>query len=128
MSPDREPVDGRRALGAEGEARAADWLRRRGYRILDRNPRAGGVELDLVVQRGAVVVFVEVKARRVRRFGGAVAAVDARKQRRLVQGAAAWLRSHAPRARRVRFDVVTYERDARGDWRLRHIEAAFDAG
>ena len=51
-------------LGAEGETRAARHLVRRGYRIVARNVRAGGVELDLVVRRGRIIVFVEVKARR----------------------------------------------------------------
>ena len=57
------------ALGAEGEARAARFLARRGYRILARNVRAGGVEIDLVATRGALLAFVEVKTRRTRDFG-----------------------------------------------------------
>ena len=61
--------DTRRAFGAEGEARAAAYLEREGYRIVDRNVRAGGVEMDLVATRGRQVVFVEVKARRSLRFG-----------------------------------------------------------
>jgi Holliday junction resolvase-like predicted endonuclease len=54
--------------------------------------------------------------------------VDWRKRRRLVRGAAAWLHASGVRARRVRFDVISCELDARGEWRLRHLEAAFDAG
>ena len=56
-------------FGAEGEARAARFLARRGYRILARNVRAGGVEIDLVAARGALLAFVEVKTRRTRDFG-----------------------------------------------------------
>ena len=59
-----EPIDARRALGAEGEARAAAHLERLGFRLLERNARADGVELDLVAARGGLVVFVEVKTRR----------------------------------------------------------------
>jgi len=116
------------ALGAEGEERAAEHLRRRGYRIVARNVRAGGVEIDLIAQRGRLVVFVEVKTRRGNALGPAELAVDARKRARLVHGAAAWLHEHPGRLRRVRFDVVACETDGRGGWSLRHLEAAFDAG
>ena len=125
--------DDRRALGAEGEARAARYLADRGYRIVDRNVRAGGVELDLVVRRGRTIVFVEVKARRTRRFGMPEEAVDAAKQQRLVRGARAWLRENPTRSARVRFDVVACDVERAGAsgqpvWHIRHLEAAFDAG
>ncbi len=117
----------RRALGAEGEARAARYLSARGYRIEARNVRAGGVEIDLVASRAGLVVFVEVKTRRSRRAGPPEEAVDARKRARLVRGAAAWLHDQRRGARRIRFDVITCEPDSQG-WRLRHLEGAFDAG
>lgn len=130
--------DDRRALGAAGEAEAAAHLARRGYRIVARNVRAGGVELDLVALRAGVVVFVEVKTRRSRRAGPPEEAVDARKRARLVRGAAAWLAEARRRGRtdarlrlppgvRVRFDVIACE-PRPGGWRLRHWPGAFDAG
>lgn len=118
----------RRELGAEGEAQAADFLRRRGYRIVARGVRADRVEIDLIVRKGRLVVFVEVKTRRTRTHGPPELAVDARKQARLVRGAAAWLRESRLRGVRVRFDVVTCEPDVRGQWLIRHWEGAFDAG
>ena len=120
--------DRRRALGAAGEARAAAHLEASGYRILARNVRAGGVELDLVAQRGDTLVFVEVKTRTSDAFGGAEDAVDARKQARLARGAAAWLREHAHGARRARFDVIACRFESGSGWRLTHFEDAFDAG
>lgn len=114
-------------LGAQGEARAAEHLTRAGYRILARNARAAGVEIDLVAARGDLVVFVEVKARRSGAFGGALDAVDARKRARLARGAAAWLREHRPRARRARFDVIAWQWEPGAGWRLTHVEGAFDA-
>jgi len=133
-SPAR-PADARpdrRALGREGETRAAAWLEGRGYRIVARNVRAGGVEIDLVAQRSGVVAFVEVKTRRGRGHGAPEEAVDARKQARLVRAAAAWLHAHPGVARRARFDVVTCALDeasgpGEGRWTLRHLEGAFDA-
>jgi putative endonuclease len=120
--------DRRLALGRAGEERAAGHLTRAGYRILARNARAAGVEIDLVAARGDLVVFVEVKTRRSHAYGGAFAAVDARKQARLARGAAAWLREHRPHARRARFDVIAWEWEPDAGWRLTHLEGAFDAG
>jgi putative endonuclease len=132
MSPKRQtpPLrrDPRRTLGAEGETRAAAHLERRGYRIVARNVRAGGVELDLVASRGSLVVFAEVKTRRSERFGAPELAVHPAKRSRLVRGAAAWLRENRSGARRVRFDVLACRVDARGEWKIRHWEGAFDAG
>lgn len=118
----------RRALGSAGEACAAAHLSRRGYRILARNARADGVELDLVAERAGTLVFAEVKTRSGRTHGTPEEAVDRRKRARIVRGATAWLRASGRRARCVRFDVIACERDADGAWRVRHYEGAFDAG
>jgi putative endonuclease len=120
-------TDPRRALGAAGEAAACTHLEQRGYRILARNARADGVELDVIAERGGVLVFVEVKTRRGEGFGGGAEAVDARKQARIARGAAAWLRASGRRARRVRFDVITCAPAPRGAFRITHWEGAFDA-
>lgn len=122
----------RLSLGAEGELRAARYLARRGYRIVDRNVRAGGVELDLVARRGSLLVFVEVKTRRSTRFGAPELAVDSAKRARLVRGATAWMDQHPCPARRIRFDVVAWQvgetgRARQRSWRVRHLEGAFDA-
>jgi len=74
--------------GRAGEDAAAALLESHGYRILGRNVRVPGGEIDLVALDGAVLVFVEVKRRDSRRFGTALGAVDARKRRRLRELAA----------------------------------------
>ena len=119
--------DPRRALGRDGEAEAAAFLARQGYAILARNVRAGGVEIDLVAARGALVAFVEVKTRAGRRQGAPEDAVDFRKRARLARGAAAWLAASTRRYTRIRFDVVTCEPAGDG-WHVRHWPGAFDAG
>lgn len=123
----------RHALGAEGELRAARYLRSQGYRITGHNVRSGGVEIDLIAERGNLLVFVEVKTRRSTRFGAPETAVDRRKQARLVRGATSWLRDNRRRRARVRFDVISCflnasAADAPSSWEIRHFEAAFDAG
>jgi putative endonuclease len=117
-----------RTLGAEGEERAARFLAARGYCVVGRNVRAGGVELDLVATRGRLVVFVEVKTRRSRAAGAPEEAVDFRKRERLTRGALAWLAANGRPGMRARFDVIACEWDAERGWCLRHWENAFDAG
>jgi putative endonuclease len=117
----------RRALGAAGERCAAEYLARRGYRVVARNARADGVELDLVAVRGGVCVFVEVKTRRGAGRSAAEEAVDARKRERLVRGARAWLNARRAAHLRVRFDVIALAERPGGGFALRHWPNAFDA-
>ena len=114
-------------LGRAGEDAACSYLKARGYRILDRNVRAGGVELDVVAWRAGTVCFIEVKTRRSTRFGSGAEAVDERKRERLVRGAGAWLRGNRARTRRVRFDVIVCRGEPGGGFAVEHREGAFDA-
>jgi putative endonuclease len=103
------------------ELRAARWYRRRGYRVLDANAWAGGYELDLVVRRGRVVAFCEVKAKSGDGFGDPLEMVTAEKARRVRVAAARWLQGHPElRGLALRFDVVV-ERSGR----LEHFGGAF---
>jgi putative endonuclease len=119
-------MDDRRSLALEGERLAAEHLARAGYRIVARNVRAGGVEIDVVAARPGLVVFVEVKTRRTRGFGAPEEAVDPGKCARLVRGARAWLREQATPGVRARFDVIAVEPDERGRLGVRHLPGAFD--
>lgn len=94
--------------GQAGETAAAQFLCRRGYRLLDRNFRGRCGELDIVALDGETVVFVEVKLRS--RIVAALEAVDPRKQRRLVRVATEYLLGRGWLDRRVRFDVVAVDR------------------
>ena len=118
----------RRALGAQGETQAASYLEDHGYRILARNARSGGVELDIIASQRGTLVFVEVKTRRSRSMGTPVLAVDFRKRLRIIRGASAWLRERRWRGHGVRFDVIGCEPGLDGAWTITHIERAFDAG
>src|SRR5256885_14091115 len=64
----------RQSFGELGERIAERWLRRRGWRIVQRRFRTGHRDIDLVVERDGTVAFVEVKARRGAEFGGPVQA------------------------------------------------------
>lgn len=110
----------RQAFGRWAEGLAARAYRRRGFEIIDRNWRCRDGEIDLIVRRHDLLVFVEVKARRSGRLGTAASAVDHRKQRRLRRLAAAWLATHPVGRAEIRFDVAAID-----GVRLEIIEAAF---
>jgi len=95
--------------GRAAEEVAAALLEAHGYRIVGRNVRLPGGEIDIIAREGDTVVFVEVKARASGTFGSAVQAVDARKRATLRAIASDWLQIAAPRAK-ARFDVVTFDR------------------
>jgi len=101
-------MDRRTRFGREGEDAAVQLLEASGYIVIARNVRLPGGEIDVIARDGGTIVFVEVKARGSRRFGSALAAVDARKRRTLRGLAADWLQIAAPGAH-ARFDVVTVE-------------------
>jgi putative endonuclease len=96
--------------GRLGEERASSFLASRGYRVLERNVRVPGGEIDAVCLDGPTLVIVEVKLRDSRTFGSALRAVDARKRATLRRIAADYAQIVAPSAK-IRFDVVTLDGD-----------------
>jgi len=93
------------AKGQEGEEWAARYLKLCGYRVLDRNVRAGRGELDIVAQKGEILALVEVKSYRDREQG--LLAVHEDKCRRLRSAATAYLGKHPQCATlQCRFDLI----------------------
>ena len=112
------------ALGLAGERIAARWLIQRGWVLLAHRYRTGHRDIDLVMQQGALVAFIEVKARRSQRFGAPAQAVGWRKQRELTTGATIWMHRHGRPGTSYRFDVVevvVFGTNAR----INHIAGAF---
>ncbi len=112
--------------GARAEALAARFLAARGLRVLTRNFRVRGGEIDLVCDDGGTLVFVEVRLRRRGDFGGAAASITAAKRRRLTLAARHYL-ARRPEAA-CRFDCVLLSGLGEADlvW-LRDAFAADDA-
>lgn len=92
-------------LGAAAEERAAIHLGKRGLTPVARNWRVRGGEIDLIMRDGAVLVFVEVRARAGAAYGGAAASITATKRARLLHAARAYLATLG-REPACRFDVV----------------------
>lgn len=116
-------IEPMRSTGRSGERIAARHLARRGWRILDRNWRGGGGELDLVALRLGTIAFVEVKSRA--DPGALTEPVRAAQRNRLVRAASAYLaRRPELAAACARFDVIAIEwRDGRPA--VTHLADAF---
>ena len=95
-----------RELGRRGERRAAWFYRLRGFRILAHNLRFRRGEIDLVVRRGRLLVFVEVKTRQSMAAGEGYEAVDREKQKQVATLAEQYL-AKQPHRGEVRFDVMS---------------------
>ena len=120
----------RQQRGEQGESRARQHLEDTGLRFRAANVRYRFGEIDLVMDDGETLVFVEVRVRLHAQFGGALSSVDQRKRRRLFAAASAFLAANPGLAQRpCRFDVVAIEgaADAPLNW-LRNAFTAEDLG
>lgn len=91
--------------GAAAEALAARFLQAQGLRIIERNYRCRGGEIDLIARDGPSLVFVEVRLRRGNAFGGAAGSITASKRRRLSFAAKHYL-GRLGREPPCRFDAI----------------------
>ncbi|HIE03393.1 MAG TPA: YraN family protein [Candidatus Latescibacteria bacterium] len=108
--------------GTSGEDLAAKWLEGKGIKVLARNFRARGGEVDIVAKDGDVLAFVEVKTGRSGAFGPPESWVTLRKRAHLVKAAQVYLAKN-PWDGDVRFDVVAVE--VGKCVKIRHIKDAF---
>lgn len=95
-----------RELGIRGEELAARYLQKLGYKILARNHRLGHREIDLIVSRGDLVAFVEVKARAGPGYGHPLEAITALKRREIERVARHWKEHRGRPGLIYRFDAV----------------------
>ena len=112
-------------LGQEGERIAESYLRKKGYRVVERNYRCPVGELDLILLDRRVVVFVEVKTRTDDRFGAPLESVGPRKQQKMIKTALFFLSRHRLHNRDARFDVVGISYQG-GEPMVEHVENAFE--
>lgn len=113
--------------GAAAEALARRHLEQQGLRLLAQNWSCRRGELDLVMLDSDTVVFVEVRYRRHRAWGGAVESVDARKREKLTLAAMYFLQKESRWAKHpCRFDVIAINADGSSPPQLNWIQNAFD--
>ena len=117
-------VSHNQSFGAWGEDLVAEWYRKHGYDIVERNWRRRQGEIDIIAIRDLVLVICEVKTRATADFGSPALAVDANKQQRLRRLAAHWLSENPTTRVSVRFDVAAVV-GPKEDVSLEVIESAF---
>ena len=104
--PESIAYDGRRQTGESGESIAVKFLKKNGYKIIERNYRCKLGEIDIIAQDSRVLAFIEVKARRTDEFGGPKWAITPRKQRKISMVALNYLKETEQMGKNARFDVV----------------------
>ena len=108
-------------LGRLGEAQTAEYLRRKGYRILAMNYKTRFGEIDVIAADRHYLTFVEVKLRRNASFAQAREFVTPRKQQRIILAAESWLQKN-PTELQPRFDVAEVYTDGAHSPAATHIE------
>ena len=112
-------------FGKKGEEIAERYLKRKGYRLVEKNYRCPLGELDLIVLDRRVIVFVEVKIRTDDRFGAPLESVHRRKQGKMIKAALFFLSQRRLHHREARFDVVGISLDG-PEPIIEHIQNAFE--
>ena len=113
-------------FGQVAENLAEQMLRKKGYRIVGKNLRIAGGELDLIAEDQDTLVFIEVKARRGNQFGGAHYAISTRKKQQIIKLAMCYLSKHRITNTQCRFDVILVVDIQNHSPQITHIEHAFE--
>ena len=127
-TPSPPPPTGNKKTGELGEEVAANFLIAHGYRILERNFRCKGGEVDIIARDPGdnSLVFIEVKARRGLSYGVPQLAVTPFKQRQISKAALTWLSKNRLHDTNARFDVIAILLHTDGQHAIDHIKNAFD--
>lgn len=107
-----------RSQGADFEQKAKVFLETQGLTFIAQNQTFKVGELDLVMQQGSTIVFVEVRQRKNNHFGSALESINYRKQQKWLKAANLWLaqRNQSLETADCRFDVVAFEGHSAPVW------------
>ncbi len=113
----------KRLIGNKGEDKAAKYLKKQGYKIIERNYNLPCGEVDIIAKKDKTLVFVEVKYRtNSDNFGGPVAAVNKAKQKRVINAALSYIKTKKPNYDGLMFDIIAISED-----KIEHIQNAFSS-
>ena len=116
----------RQDLGRSGEKRAAEYLKKNGYVLVETNYKTVFGEIDIIAWDQDVLCFIEVKTRTETRKALPRQAVNRDKQRKIIQTASFFLKANHLTDQRARFDVMEMIR-SQGEWQIQLIPNAFQA-
>ncbi len=108
--------------GDEGEELAADFLQKKGYKIIERNFRIRGGEIDIIAIFQDTLVFIEVKTRSSNKFGTPLESITPWKLKALIRTAQFYKIKNKNLPDGMRIDAVTVEHDLSGVPQIEHIE------
>jgi putative endonuclease len=114
-------------FGKEGEKAAVKFLKKRGYRIIEKNYHNKSGEIDIIGEQDQVLVFIEVKSRAGTEYGDPLEAVTPYKQRKIGQVARGFMAQHRIENRDCRFDVVGIKGNPNEpkSWEIELVQDAF---
>jgi putative endonuclease len=113
------------AVGKAGERIAENYLRKKGYRIFQKNFRTSLGEIDMICLEGETIVFVEVKTNSSTDFGVPECRVDHRKQKQMAKVALGFHKQKEKTHCDCRFDVISILLRKDSEPKIEHIENAF---
>jgi len=115
-------------VGSWGEAKSAEYLRKKGYKIEAMNYYSRYGEIDIIARKKKIVVFVEVKLRKDDKFAKAAEFVSISKQKKIILTAQAYLQEKDDRKSQARFDVIEIYAPfgISDEFSLNHIENAYE--
>lgn len=114
-------------IGKKGEDTAERYLKKHGYRIIEKNYKTPSGEVDIVALDKGTVVFIEVKTRRSDEFGPPELSVNSRKRQKIIKAAFHFLSNKRIKDTPCRFDIVSITESAdRKDKEVKIIKDAFE--
>lgn len=112
-----------RRIGNKAEDHAANYLKKQGYKIIERNYNLPCGEIDIIAKKNKTLVFVEVKYRKNSEdFGGPVGAVTKAKQAKIIKAALSYIKAKKPAYDALMFDIIAVSGD-----KVEHIQNAFSS-
>lgn len=100
-----------RVIGEKYEKKAISLLKNKGYKLLFHNYYSKRGEIDLIVSKEKILVFVEVKYRKRTDYGNGYEAVDRKKQKKIYLTALDFLQRHNYEDFDMRFDVISFDKN-----------------